>query len=168
MSTFYDDWLRGGSIKELVKGLLEKSGYMVCPYGYESTFSQVKKLLWDKGAKNSPTTRRLRASPDILVYDDLRKDVMLVEIKMRGAKDPSHVAYLQLERYFEFWSDTILALAIPSGSVLYAQRVSDLEKKNIYDADSDFERFEDIFSRVTKETIDYFKPRALKAMEKKR
>jgi hypothetical protein len=30
---------------------MQKSGYLVCPYGYESTFSQVKKLLGEKGAK---------------------------------------------------------------------------------------------------------------------
>jgi hypothetical protein len=34
------------------------------------------------------------------------------------------------------------------------------------DADTDFERFEDIFPRVTEETVEHFKPIALKAMEK--
>lgn len=52
MSKFYDDMFKGNQIKELVKVLLEKSGYLVFPYGYESTLSDVKKKLNVKGAKN--------------------------------------------------------------------------------------------------------------------
>jgi len=37
LSKFYDDMFKGGAAKELVKTLLEKSGYSVFPYGYEST-----------------------------------------------------------------------------------------------------------------------------------
>lgn len=52
LSKFYDDMFKGNQIKELVKVLLEKSGYLVFPYGYESTLSDVKKKLNVKGAKN--------------------------------------------------------------------------------------------------------------------
>ena len=45
MSKFYDDMLKGNQMKELVKVLLEKSGYTVLPYGYESTLSDMKKKL---------------------------------------------------------------------------------------------------------------------------
>jgi len=165
LSIFYDNVVRGGAIKELVKGLLEESGYMVAPYGYESTFPQLRKLIAEKGMEYSSTARMLKSSPDILVYDDIRRDVMLVEVKMRSAKDPSHVGYLDLERYVEFWGDSLLALAVPCGNILYAQRFSDLGVKRSYDVDRDFERFRDVFPRVTEETIEHFKPIALKAME---
>ena len=60
LSKFYYDMFRGNQIKELVKVLLEKSGYLVLPYGYESTLSDMKKRLRDKDARNSRTVRRIR------------------------------------------------------------------------------------------------------------
>jgi len=89
--------LKGNALKDLVKTLLEKSGYSVCLYGYESTFSEIRKKLAADGAKNSPTTRRIRSSPDLLVYDDQRKDLMLVEVKMR-----THIPPIIGEENMEF------------------------------------------------------------------
>ena len=42
---FHDSILKGGAAKEVVKGLLEKSGYLVYPFGYECIFSVVRKKL---------------------------------------------------------------------------------------------------------------------------
>ena len=83
MSQYYDSLIDGGKIKELLKVLLEKSGYTIYPYGYETTFSDVRKKLNLKTAKNSMTARRIRSSPDLLVYDDEKNDVILVDVKMR-------------------------------------------------------------------------------------
>jgi len=85
--SFHDSILKGGTAKELVKVLLEKSGYVIYPYGYECTYSDVRKKL-QKNAYNSPTVRRIKSSPDLLVYDDLKKNVMLVEVKMRTHNKP--------------------------------------------------------------------------------
>jgi len=46
--SFHDSVLKGGTAKEIVKVLLEKSGYEVYPYGYECTFSGVRKKLQKK------------------------------------------------------------------------------------------------------------------------
>ncbi|MCK4668868.1 hypothetical protein KAT21_01945 [Candidatus Bathyarchaeota archaeon] len=79
---FIDALLKGNIFKDIVKLLLEKSGYTVYPYGYESTFSTIKASL-TKGTKNSRTVRRIRSSPDLLVFDEQRNDLMLVEVEMR-------------------------------------------------------------------------------------
>jgi len=34
LSEFYENVLEGNQIKEIIKVLLEKSGYLVLPYGY--------------------------------------------------------------------------------------------------------------------------------------
>ena len=166
MSKFYDDMLKGNQVKELVKVLLEKSGYLVLPYGYESTLSDMKKKLRDKGTKNSRTVRRIRTSPDLLVYDRKRKDAMLVEIKMRRAPKETSVKYLRLANYKDFWSDSILVILIPSGNVFYAQKVSELEIKETYDVTADFEKFEDVFRGVKAEDLSHFKAEALQIMKK--
>jgi len=168
LSEFYDNVLAGNQIKEVVKVLLEKSGYLVLPYGYESTLSGLRRRLGEKGTKKSRTVRRIRASPDLLVYDEQRKDLMLVEVKMRKAyKETKILLYARMmANYKEFWNDSIITVVVPCGNILYAQNVSELEIKEEYNAELDFERFENIFKRVKTEDISHFKTEALRIMKK--
>jgi hypothetical protein len=167
-SHFHDDLFKGGAIKELIKVLLDKSGYTVYPYGYESTFSGVKKKLMDKEAANSPTVRRIKSSPDLLVYDEAKKDVMLVEVKMRRAPRETKVLIFSrlIRSYKEFWSDSILVIVIPRGHVFYAQRANALETKEAYNAKTDFVQFEEIFTKVSAEDLSSFATKALQTMKK--
>jgi hypothetical protein len=158
---FYGDLLRGEAIKNLIRALLEKSGYLVSPYGYESSFSHITKRLHERGAKNSPTARRLRTSPDLLVYDEEKQDVDLVEVKMRNAPILTSVGFLQLKEYKRFWTDATLVLAVPCGHTLYAEKIRDLEIKKKYNAETDFDRFEHVFRRVDPEDVSAFTPRIL-------
>ena len=160
---FHDRLLKGGAAKEIVKVLLEKSGYLVYPYGYECTFSGVRNKL-QRNAKNSRTVRRIKSSPDILVYDDLNKDVMLVEIKMRTGEKP-WIKMKQIESYKEFWNDSILVLVTPRENGFYAQRVNELEMKNEYNLSTDFLKFEEVFFRVKSEDIRHYRTEACKFME---
>lgn len=167
MSSFHDDLLKGAQIKDLIKILLQKSGYSVSPYGYESTFSEVRNKLGVKGTKNSRTVRRIRSSPDLLVYDEERKDLMLVEVKMRSAPKETSIKYMKrVADYKEFWDDSILVVIVPCGNVMYAQRVSELEVKQTYNAITDFEKFEEVFRKVKAEDLSHFISKALKIMEK--
>jgi len=167
LSSFHDDLLKGNQIKDLIKVLLQKSGYSVFPYGYESTFSEIRNKLAEKGTKNSRTVRRIRSSPDLLVYDKDRKDLMLVEVKMRGAPRETNIKYLKrIVDYKEFWNDSILVVIVPCGDVMYAQRISELEVKQTYNAIADFEKFEDVFTRVKAEDVSHYREKALKIMEK--
>jgi hypothetical protein len=148
----------------MIKVMLQKSGYTVYPYGYESTFSDVKSKL-TKESRNSKTVRRIRSSPDLLVYDDQKNDLMLVEVKMRGTCPPA-IRPRMIENIKEFWNDSILAIVVPEGNVFYAQRINDLETKQEYYRLSDFEKFQDIFTRVRAEDISHYKDIALQSMKK--
>jgi len=132
MSSFHDDLLKGSQIKDLIKVLLQKSGYSVFPYGYETTISEIRNKLAEKGTKNSRTVRRIRSSPDLLVYDQEKKDLMLVEVKMRRAPRETSIKYLKrIADYKKFWNDSILVVIAPCGDIMYAQKVSELEVTNI-------------------------------------
>jgi len=159
---FYDDMFKGGATKELVKVLLEKSGYDVYPYGYERTLTELKNKLRARGTKKSRTVRRIRASPDFIVYDQKRRDLMLVEVKMRKAPHETKVLIdaPKVAIYKEFWNDAILVVVIPWGNAFYAQKVSELETKGMYNATTDFEKFEDVFTRVTAEDLSHYKTKA--------
>ena len=159
--------LKGNTFKDIVKALLERSDYAVYPYGYESTFSDIKHKLRAEGARNSLTARRIRSSPDLLVYDDQRKDVMLVEVKMSSYACP-WIKQWRIETYKQFWNDSILVLVVPVGNVFYAQRISELEVKQQYDVTKDFEKFEDIFTRAKPEVMSHSRVNALQNMKKQK
>jgi len=161
--TFYDDVLKGNVYKDMIKVMLQKSGYTVYPYGYESTLSDVKSKL-TKDTRNSRTVRRIRSSPDLLVYDDQRNDLMLVEVKMRAYPLPKIKPRL-IENYKEFWNDSILVVVVPEGNVFYAQKISELEVRKFYYRMADFEKFQDIFTRVRAEDISHYKNIALQNMK---
>jgi len=160
---FYDAVLKGSIFKDIVKLLLEKSGYTVYPYGYESTFSHVRSKL-TKNTKNSRTVRRIRSSPDMLVFDEQRDDLMLVEVKMRTHMPPKIKPRL-IENYKEFWDDSILVLVVPKGSVFYAQKIRELETRKTYYRLVDLEKLQDIFTRIREEDLLHFKDKALQNMQ---
>jgi hypothetical protein len=168
LNNYYDSLLEGAKIKELLKVLLEKSGYTIYPYGYETTFSDVRKKLNSKTAKNSRTARRIKSSPDLLVYDVEKNDVSLVEVKMRRAPTETKILIYGklISAYKEFWNDSILIVVVPCGHVFYAQRVSELMVKESYNAVRDFQKLEDIFCKVIAEDILHFREQALQIMEK--
>jgi hypothetical protein len=166
MSEFYDHVLQGNQIKELIKILLEKSGYTVFPYGYENTLSGLINLIGVKDAKKSRTVRRIKSSPDLLVFSHNRKDLMLVEVKMRNALDEKRILLHanRMADYKEFWNDSVLVVVVPRGNVFYAQKAGELQIKEEYDALTDFCRFEEIFTETKDEDISHFKRKALEIM----
>ena len=170
MKEFFEGMHEGNVITDLIRGLLQKSGYSVYLNGYEERFSEIKEYLSDNSVRNSRTVRMIRSSPDLIVYDKGKKDVLLAEVKMRRAHNEKSVwLYDKLEKmanYREFWRDAILVIVIPIGQVFYAQKFSELEVKNSYNAETDFRRFEDFFSDVNQDDLADFKEKAKKAMIK--
>jgi hypothetical protein len=164
LADFHDGLLKGENAKNLIKVLLQKSGYNVYPYGYENTLSDVRDKLFAKETKNSPTVRRIRSSPDLLVYDSERHDLMLVEVKFRDSKTP-WLRNWRIMNYQEYWKDSILAIIVPFNHVFYAQRICDLECKERFNPDIDFLKIEEIFQRIKPEDIEHFKADALKLGE---
>jgi Holliday junction resolvase len=157
--------LKGSLYKDMIRVILQKSGYSVYPYGYESTLSELKSKLTQE-TRNSKTGRRIRSSPDLLVYDD--QNVMLVEVKMRG-KSPPLIRASEIKNVKEFWNDSVLVVVVPEGNIFYAQRISELEiQESDYYQLSNFERFQDIFTRVQSEDISYYKDIALQNMKSTR
>ena len=109
LADFHDSMLKGETAKNLIKVLLQKSGYAVYPYGYENTLPDIRDKLFSKETKNSPTMRRIRSTPDILVYDGEKRDLMLVEVKLRNSETP-WLENRKINIYKEFWSDSILVI----------------------------------------------------------
>jgi Holliday junction resolvase len=158
-----DNFLKGRLGRDVVKSLLERSGYTVCAYGYEETLLDAMSKLTFKKSR-SKIGRRIRSSPDLLVYDD--KDVMmLVEVKTRSKSkwmetDGIWLRKGEIEALKEFWNEAVLVVVVPEG--FYAQRINVLEiQQDDHYRLSDFEKFQDIFTKVQSEDISHYEEIAL-------
>jgi hypothetical protein len=161
----YDNFLKGSIGKEIVKAMLEKSGYTVCPYGYEITLLDAKSKLTPK-TRNSNTGLRIRSSPDLLVYDD--QNLMLVEVKSRSSSPPQ-IKFSEIQYLKEFWSDSILVIIVPEDNVFYAQRTNEIEiQQGDYYPLSIFKPFQAIFTKVKAEDISHYSHFALQNLTAKK
>jgi hypothetical protein len=152
MSKIDYDFLKGGIIKEVVKSLLQRYGYTVYPYGYETAFSILKSRLAERGVRTSPSVRRMKSSPDLVVFDERRKNLIFVEVKMRTSLPVT----INVQGYQEFWDDCVLVLVVPDENVFYAQKVSDLQIKEKYYPATDFSGIREFFSDIDEhEFVEY-------------
>jgi Holliday junction resolvase len=157
-----DNYLKGYFGKDLVKSMLERSGYTVCHYGYEDTLLDAMSKRTSK-TSNSKTGRRIRKSPDLLVYDD--QTIMLVEVKTRG-KSPPEIDFSEIKILQEFWNDAVLAVIVPDGNIFYVQKINELEiQPNGNYPLPNFKKFQETFTRVTDEDISHYQKIALQILQ---
>ena len=155
MSKIEYDFLKGGIIKEVVKSLLQSCGYEVYPYGYETNFSVLKNKLAEEGVRTSPSVRRMKSTPDLVVFDRKKKNLLFVEVKMRTSS-PVTINSNVIQGYKDFWNECILVLVVPDENVFYAQRVSDLQTKEKYNPVTDFCGIREFFQDIDEyEFVDY-------------
>jgi hypothetical protein len=146
----------GGAAKETVRGLLESCGYAVYPFGYESTFSTLKRQLKDKRLENSDLAQRIRSMPDFLVTDEevLRQ---LVEVKFgkgQSRPDTFSLGNWEVGRYKRYWPESLLVLLSPFGDRFFAQYVKNLKlgsdsySKTLFEY-TDFSSISSVLPRTT-------------------
>jgi hypothetical protein len=154
-SDFHDALLKGNIFKEIVKVLFEKSEYLVIPYGYENPFANIRKGLSQKSMRDSITARRIRSSPDLLVYDEKTEEIRLVEVKMSSYPSPRFKKE-RIETYKEFWNDAVLVMVLPFENVFYAQDIANLGIKREYDPRTDFLKIQEMFNRISPDDINCY------------
>ena len=163
MQNFSSYRLIGTQAEELIKLLLSQSGYLVYDYAYERLLPSICEKYHTNGIKSTSTFLRIRHSPDLLVYDDLSHELLLVEVKMRTVLPDMKFSIdeFNMRNYQEFWKDAILVIVANKGDFFYGQKIDDLKNSNgFYDLASDFLKIEDIFYRITKKNISEYKEKA--------
>jgi hypothetical protein len=153
-----DNNLKGAIGVEIVKAMLENSGYTVCHYGYEYTLLDLLSKS-SYGKSKTPTGSMLAASPDLLVYDK-KDEVMLVEVKTRTKskylqKGEFILKSSEIKRLKDFWSSSIIVIISPEG--IFAQRASDIQiRENDHQHLSDFDKFQYLFKKVGSEVKSHY------------
>jgi len=151
---FDDHLMFGYFFKDIIVLLLDKCGYEVYPYGYESFFPNLKRKLYNQPFEQQDSAERIRSTPDLLVKRPDEQHVDLVEVKARTASGKWGIEINEIERYHKFWPESILVLVIPSGNYFYAQHISKLDPKSRY-APQDFRPFEEIFPLAAQLSEDF-------------
>lgn len=120
----------GAAAKEMLWSLLDSCDYSVYPFGYESTFSTLKRgLRENERLRDNDIAQRIRSMPDFLVHHK-EELPQLVEVKFRKAQDhPNKIGLSNWEigRYQRFWPETVLVVLSPFGDRFFAQFVKKLE-----------------------------------------
>ena len=163
--SFIKNQLKGFNAKLITESIFRESdSYETYPFGYESSFSRLIKIL-DKNDK-SETCIQLRNMPDLLVLDSKDKKVFLVECKYRNAEQLSNVRLgkSNLEIYKKYWNGCVIVVIVPLENLLYAQWVKNLNTDNrvtgdnvYFNLEKDFEPFINIFTKIDQKIIDKYK-----------
>ncbi len=163
MDSFSYKLFKGNVFKELVKTLFEDFGYKTAPYGYENQFSTMIKT--ELSQNNSETARRIRSSPDLVVYDQDTKDINLVEVKMSANE---YITINKIEDYREFWDDAIMVAIInDEKDLFYAEKIRDirtLSHRKYHTSKDDFRRIQDLFPKIKSEGLDLYRKLAVKML----
>jgi len=168
---FYRNSLRGFNAKVLLEHLFKEAGYETYPFGYESLFSRITSGINREG-EQTDTLQRIRSMPDLLVVNDSKKKVNLVEAKFTGHTNVH--SYIQSKKkmdwYYKYWNDSIIVVIIPTKEHIYAQHVSKLKIKGrkpfhkfgsiqyYFNLEREFVPIYEIFPEITKEKIRKVKP----------
>ncbi len=119
----------GAAAKEILRSLLESSGYKVYPFGYESSLSTLKIHIWDRGFENTDIVQRIRSMPDYIVSTE--KNLELIEVKFRRKSDKEgqpgvFLKNRDINRYKQFWGESTIVLLSPHGDRFFAQSARDV------------------------------------------
>jgi hypothetical protein len=121
---FDDNLLFGYFFKDIVIVLLDRCGYEVYPFGYESVFPTLKRDIYK--IVGSEVQGRVRSAPDLLVRDRSNQQVDFVEVKARSATGRHGLQIDEIELYQQFWPESTIILVVNGGNYFYAQRVAHL------------------------------------------
>jgi hypothetical protein len=124
---FHLNLVKGRLAQVLIETIFQEFGYEVYPYGYESYLTNIIKSM-RKGTANLPV-RKIRASPDLFVYDRELNDGYLVEVKATTTRDEAHswISKWTLDTYHQYWSEAMLVVyCIPSGNI-YCRQICNIK-----------------------------------------
>jgi hypothetical protein len=130
-TTFNINLLKGKLAQDIIETIFLEFGYEVYPYGYESYFTNIIRHLRKEPTNRS--VRKVRATPDLFVYDRLKNIGYFLEVKASGCSDESKywMSKYDLDTYKQFWDEAILiVVCIPSKNI-YCKPMSKINTSDL-------------------------------------
>jgi hypothetical protein len=128
---FHINLLKGRLAQVIIEAIFQESGYEVYPYGYESYLTNIIKFM-KKGNANIPV-RKLRATPDLFVYDRELNDGFLLEIKATNTPDETKfwISKYLLQTYVTYWPEAILIVYCLRSMNIYCRQIKDISPEQL-------------------------------------
>jgi hypothetical protein len=125
--TFALNVLAGSIGKAVIEAYFVRFGYEVYPFGYENHYANVTRFLKRDSLKETIT--KIRAMPDLLVFNREKEENYLVEIKASNCK--KELGYwIEEERfdcYRQNWQDAVLVIYLISSGEVICKRISEIK-----------------------------------------
>lgn len=125
--------LKGRLAQVVIETIFREFGYEVYPYGYERYLASIMRFM--SKADANIAARKVRASPDLFVYDRELNDGFFVETKATNVPDESKfwIAKSILDMYLTYWPEAVLVVYCMRSMNIYCRNVRDicLEKLHI-------------------------------------
>ena len=118
--------LKGRLAQAIIETIFQEFGYEVYPYGYESYLTNIINSM-RKGNANIPI-RKLRATPDLIVYDKELNEGYFLEVKARNTPDETKVWVSKhaLKSYITYWPESMLIFYCIRSMNIYCRQVKDI------------------------------------------
>jgi DNA-directed RNA polymerase subunit RPC12/RpoP len=123
---FQINLLKGRLALAIVETFFREFGYEVYPYGYESYLTNIIKYM-RKGSANIPV-KKVRATPDLFVYDRESNEGFFLEIKATNTPDEKKfwIAKWMLDGYNTYWPEAILIIYCIPSMHIYCRKVENI------------------------------------------
>jgi DNA-directed RNA polymerase subunit RPC12/RpoP len=128
---FQINLLKGRLSQVVIEAIFQEFGYEVYPYGYESYLTNIIKSM-RKGNANI-SVRKLRATPDLIVYDRELNEGFFLEVKATNTPDETKfwISKPTLQNYTTYWPEAILVVyCIPSMNT-YCRQIKDISPEQL-------------------------------------
>ena len=128
---FQINLLKGRLSQVVIETIFQEFGYEVYPYGYESYLTNIIKSM-RKGNANIPV-RKLRATPDLIVYDRELNDGFFLEVKATNTPDETKfwISKPTLQSYITYWPEAILIIYCIQSMNIYCRQVKDISPEQL-------------------------------------
>jgi hypothetical protein len=123
--------LKGRLAQVIIATIFQEFGYEVYPYGYESHLTNIINSM-RKGNANIPV-RKLRATPDLIVYDRELNDGFFLEVKATNTPDETRywLSKPRLQSYIAYWPEAILIVYCIQSMNIYCPQVKDISPEQL-------------------------------------
>lgn len=110
----------------VVEMIFQEFGYEVYPHGYESYLTNIIKFMKKEGA-NIPV-RKVRATPDLFIYDSESNEGFFLEVKATTTSDEAKywIPQSTLREYQIYWPEAILVIYCISSMNIYCRSVNEI------------------------------------------
>lgn len=123
--------LKGTIGRAIIETIFVAFGYEIYPHGYENHYANITRYV--RKSDSDMTMTKIRAMPDLLVYDRQRNECYLLEIKTSSVPKESEywIPKHDLDTYIKYWPEAILVVYCIQTTNIYCRRIEEIQLKSL-------------------------------------